>query len=329
MEEISITDIHGFRLGQAQNKDAATGCSVVICERGAVAGVSIKGGAPGTRETDLLRSENLVERIHAVFLAGGSAFGLDTAGGIMKFLEEKSIGFETLAGKVPIVPGAILYDLSVSQSQIRPDKTMGYQACLNAYRNHNFTLGNAGAGTGASIGKILGGSHAMKGGIGAYAIQIDGLQVGAIAVVNSFGDIFDPTTGKIVAGVHDSDTHHLLKTERIVSERMLERSRSFPAENTSLAVIVTNAAITKAEANKLAEISHDGFARTMRPSHSQVDGDAVFTMSTNEKRVNMISLSSLAANTIEQAVLCAVKSADSAYGLLGYNDLKKEDQKNL
>ncbi|SEA64562.1 L-aminopeptidase/D-esterase [Thalassobacillus cyri] len=323
MDEIDISSITGFRVGHAADQEAATGCSVVICEQGAVGGVDVRGGAPGTRETDLLRSENLVESVHAIFLAGGSAFGLAAGSGIMDFLEEKGIGFDTGAGRVPIVPGAILYDLQVGDSKRRPDHLMGYEACMDAYDSHEIKTGNFGAGTGTSIGKVLGPEQAMKGGIGSYALQAADIQIGALVAVNSFGDILDPETGKLIAGVYEKDSLELLSTENILINQIKTADANRFSGNTSIGVIMTNAKLSKAQANKIASIAHDGFARTMRPSHTLIDGDSLFLMATGEVEADVNTMGLLAAKVVEQAVLRGVRDTTSAYSLLSYRDLQK------
>ncbi|MGI8315277.1 P1 family peptidase [Halobacillus mangrovi] len=319
MKKLTIEEMEGFRIGQASDESAGTGCTVVLCEEGAVAGVDVRGGSPGTRETDLLQSENLVPRIHGCFLAGGSAYGLDVGSGVMKFLEERDIGFDVSVARVPIVPGAILFDMLVGESGRRPDKEMGYRACKDALLNQTFKDGNYGAGTGASVGKALGPRHSMKGGVGSYAVQIGSLKIGAVIAVNSFGDVFDPAVGKLIAGVHEKKT--LLNTEKVLINQLHDNETNRFSGNTTIGAILTNAALDKATANKLASISHDGLARTIRPSHTFVDGDTLFTMSTNDIEVDLNSLASLSVQVVEKAVVNAVKSAETAYGLVSYQDL--------
>ncbi|GGC88304.1 peptidase [Thalassobacillus devorans] len=320
MKEIDIFSLKGFRIGHADDKTAATGCSVVLCERGAVGGVDVRGGAPGTRETDLLRPENLVESVHAVFLAGGSAYGLAAGSGVMAFLEEKDIGFDTGVGKVPIVPGAILFDLHVGDHSSRPDLQMGYEACKHAYQTQGIREGNAGAGTGASIGKILGSDHAMKSGLGSYALQAADVQIGAMVAVNSFGDIVSPQDGKLMAGVYDKECLTLLSTENILLEQIMSGKADRFSGNTSIGVIMTNAKLSKSQANKIAAIAHDGFARTMRPSHTLVDGDTIFVLSTGEVEADLNTIGMLAAKVVERAVIRGVTKAETAYGMMGHQE---------
>ena len=247
MEVVNITEFHGVRLGNAQNLTAATGCTVIICPEGAVAGVDVRGGAPGTRETDLLRPENYVEKIHAVLLSGGSAFGLDAAGGVMQYLEEQGIGFDVGVAKVPIVSGAVLFDLPCGDARIRPDKEMGYQACV-AGETEAFSLGSTGAGAGATVGKVFGMDKAMKGGLGAYCVKMGELLVGAVVAVNCLGDVIDPVTGKIMAGAFQKEPFRFLDSEKELFQQCDMTGNRF-AGNTTIGAILTNARLTKAQAD--------------------------------------------------------------------------------
>lgn len=319
MKEIELTDIEGIEVGHAQNLTAATGCTVVICKNGAAAGVDVRGGAPGTRETDLLDPVNLVEKIHAVMLAGGSAFGLDAAGGVMQFLEEQQIGFDVGVTRVPIVCGAVLFDLIIGDYKVRPDKAMGYQACLNAGKS--CPQGNVGAGAGATVGKILGMDRTMKSGLGAYAMQVGELKVGALVAVNCLGDVIDPETGLKVAGLLSEDKKTLADTEEVMIAAYAEKKNLFSG-NTTIGVVVTNAALDKAKATKLASMSHNGYARAMRPAHSMVDGDTIFALSTGSVSADLSVIGLLAARVMERAVVHAVKNTSSLCGLKCYRDLR-------
>jgi len=321
VREIDIKEIEGIKVGNAENVEAGTGCTVVICEEGATPGVDVRGGAPGTRETDLIRSENLVEKIHAVVLAGGSAFGLDAASGVMRYLEEKGIGFDTGVLKIPIVASAILFDLAVGNPYIRPDFEMGYKACVNAEKGE-FTCGNKGAGTGASVGKFLGIKRAMKSGLGCYALQAGELKVGAVVAVNALGDVFDPETGEVIAGLLDERGEKIISTEEAIIENIGREKNVFP-NNTTIGVIITNAMLSKAEANKVASMAHDGYARAIKPVHTMFDGDTIFVMATGKVKVDPTSVGVLAVKAVERAIVRAVKEAESAYGLKSYKDLKK------
>ncbi|WP_079709643.1 P1 family peptidase [Paraliobacillus ryukyuensis] len=322
LKEISIQSIKAFAIGHAQYQEAATGCTIIINERGAVSGVDVRGGAPGTRETDLLRSENLVQETHAIFLSGGSAYGLNVAGGIMQYLEEQKIGFDVGVANVPIVPGAILFDLGIGDATIRPDAALGYQACLNATSNEPVAQGAVGAGSGATVGKCLGVDYSMKGGLGTCALQIGELQIGAVVAVNSFGDIIDPSNGSILAGVYDRKKGQFLDTEKQLLSQLSKQTNRF-SDNTSIGVVMTNAKASKAEMNKIASIAHDGFARTMRPSHTLVDGDTIFTMSSNEVEADLNLVGMLAVKVIEQAVINAVKNAETTCGQPSYQAIIK------
>lgn len=323
METIKITDIEGIKLGHAQDLEGATGCTVILCEEGAVAGVDVRGGAPGTRETDLLNPMNMVDKIHAILLTGGSAFGLDAAGGIMKYLEERGIGFDVGVTKVPIVCGAALFDLVIGDHKVRPDKEMGYRACLSASKAECLD-GNIGAGTGATIGKVLGPEFAMKGGLGTYTLKVGDLIVGAIVAVNCLGDVIDPEDGKAVAGVLNEDKDGLRNTEDIMLLQY-DNKKNLYNGNTTIGAIVTNAKLTKAETNKVASMAHNGYGRTIYPVHTMYDGDTIFSIATGkvEADVNVVGL--LAARTMERAIVKAVKNTMSIYGYKSYMDLSKQN----
>lgn len=319
MKEIKFANIDGIKIGHAQDFEGATGCTVVLCEEGATGGVDVRGGSPGTRETDLLNPQNLVDKIHAVVLSGGSAFGLDAASGVMKYLEERDIGFDVQVTKVPIVCSAVLFDLVVGDYRVRPDFNMGYEAAKNA-NNKEDRSGNIGAGTGAIVGKFLGVERAMKGGLGSYAVQIGDLKVGAIVAANCLGDVINPDTGEILAGLLDEEGRTLIGTENVLIENYDNKKNLFSG-NTTIGVVATNGIFTKAEANKLASMSHNGYARTIRPAHTIFDGDTIFTMATGKVKADINVVGFLAARAIERAVVDAIKSADSLYGFKAYGDL--------
>lgn len=312
----AITDVPGIRVGHCTDRRAATGCTVVLCEKGAVGGVDVRGGAPGTRETDLLRPGTLVQGMHAVVLTGGSAWGLDAAGGVMRYLEERGAGWVYGAGPVPVVVGAVLYDLRLGRSYARPDAEAGYRACRAAHAGA-VAQGSVGAGTGATVAKALGMERCLKGGLGtaseAMPSNEGGLVVGALAAVNCFGEVVDPATGKVIAGPRAEDGGFLSTID------ILRGGEQAPwgAESTTLAVIATNARLTKEYACRLASITHDGLARTIRPLHTLGDGDIVFTMATGQAAVEpmrYVALEALAARAVERAVLKAVREA---HGLAG------------
>lgn len=324
----AITDVRGIEVGHAQDDQALTGCTVVLCRKGAVAGVDVRGGAPGTRETDLLNPINLVEKVHAVVLAGGSAFGLEAVTGVMRFLEENKIGFNTGAAKVPIVPSAILYDLNLGRTDVRPDSAMGYRAAVSASSDVP-AEGNVGAGTGASVGKMLGPKLAMKSGLGTASADIgSGIVVGAVVAVNAFGDVIDPQTGTVIAGLrsgkvgpfrvgkknHFADT--LITMKNPVGRGILGlTSRT----NTVIGVVATNAKLTKAQATKVAQMAQDGLARTIRPAHTMLDGDVTFALSTGNRKADVSTIGAYAAEVMAEAIVRAVKLAKSAGGLPGLN----------
>ena len=319
MKEIAITDIEGVKIGHAQDLAAATGCTVVIGEAGLRAGVDVRGGAPGTRETDLLDPVNLVEQIHAIILAGGSAFGLDAASGVMQYLEEKKIGLDVFVTKVPIVCGAVLFDRTIGSHEVRPDKEMGYQACLNT-NDMECAEGCVGAGTGATVGKILGMERCMKSGLGTYCIQTGELKLGAIVAVNCLGDVIDPKTGETLAGVLDENKKRFLNSEEIMIKEFSGRKIEFSG-NTTIGVIVTNAKLTKSEANKVASMAHNGYGRTMRPAHTMFDGDTIFAVATGRVDTDVSVAGLLAARIMEQAVVMAVKKATPLCGLKCHSEL--------
>jgi L-aminopeptidase/D-esterase-like protein len=322
MKQIDFTEIEGILVGHAQDLAAATGCTVIISEQGATAGVDVRGGAPSTRETDLLNPVNLIQKIHAIILSGGSAFGLDAASGVMQYLEEKNIGFDVQVTRVPIVCSAALFDLTIGDHRIRPDKEMGYRACLNA-GSVECRQGSVGAGTGATVGKILGMGRAMKSGLGSYALQVGDLKIGALVAVNYLGDVVDPLTGKRLAGPLNEDMRTLADAEEIMIVSYADKKNLFSG-HTTIGVVATNAALTKSEATKIASMAHNGYARTMRPAHSMYDGDTIFTISTGGIEADMSVVGLLAARVIERAVIAAVENAEPLCGLKCYADLKSK-----
>lgn len=319
MKEIKITDIKGFQVGQAENQKAGTGCTVILCRDGAVAGVDVRGGGPATRETDLLHPINMVQKIHAVMLSGGSAYGLDAASGAMQYLEEHGAGFDMQVAKVPIVCGASLFDLSVGDAHVRPDKEMGYAACVDA-ENDTVLEGNHGAGTGASVGKLLGFEHAMKSGIGTCGIQVGDLQVAAIVAVNACGNVVDYETNEQLAGIYDAATNTIIDAKDAVIAQ-IEQMAALAQGNTTIGCIVTNAKLDKAQCTKIAGIAHNGYARAIHPVHTMSDGDTIFVLSTGEVEAMPDAIGILATEVMAKAINRAVKAADSAYGLKAYKDI--------
>jgi len=328
--EDSITNVPGIRVGHAHDAQALTGCTVVLCEAGAVGGVDVSGGAPGTRETDLLRPLHLVQRVHAVLLTGGSAFGLDAATGVVRYLEERGVGFDVQVAKVPIVPAAVIFDLGIGRADVRPDAAMGYAACIAASTNPP-AEGNAGVGMGASVGKILGPAGAVKAGVGSVSLDLGGGAVlGAIVAVNSLGDVVDPASGRILAGARPAkvgpvrvggrevfaDTMAVLKS--LAGRTVL---RFATRSNTVIGVVATDAALTKDEANLVARMANDGIARAVRPAHTLLDGDTIFALSTGRKKIDVNIVGAFAAEAVAQAVVRAVLMAESAGGLPSARDL--------
>ncbi len=328
----AITDVPGIRVGHADDREALTGCTVVLCERGAVAGVDQRGGAPGTRETDLLRPMHLVQKVHAVLLTGGSAFGLEAAAGVVRYLEERRVGFDTRVARVPIVPAAVIFDLAIGRSDVRPDAAMGCAACERASRERP-AEGNAGAGMGATVGKVFGMAGATKAGLGTASVDLGGgIVVGGLVVVNALGDVIDPATGRILAGMRPvrlgparlggrgtfADTLAVMRG-RAGRAALQMASRA----NTVVGVVATNAALTKEEANKVAQMAQDGVARTIRPAHTMLDGDTLFALSTGRRQMDVNVVGAYAAEVVAQAVVRAITQAESAGGLPAARDLPK------
>jgi L-aminopeptidase/D-esterase-like protein len=318
-----ITDVQGVKAGHFTDRRRPTGCTVLLFEKGATAGVDVRGSAPGTRETDLLNPVNSVQQVYAILLAGGSAYGLDAAGGVMRYLEEHGIGYHVGSVVVPIVPAAILFDLGVGDPKIRPTAESGYQAC-RAATSGRVAEGNVGAGAGATVGKMFGMKSAMKSGIGAASIRVakTGIVVAAIAAVNAVGDVVDPRTGKIVAGARKPDGSGFMDT----MARMREgQGVELPAgSNTTLGVVATNVAFDKTQLTKIAQMAHDGLARTIYPVHTPADGDTIFAVATGAiaARASHGAIGALAADVLAEAVLRAVKNARGLPGLPSVADLK-------
>ncbi len=306
-----ITDIPGIRVGHDTNLEAGTGCTVILCDTPAVGGVDVRGSAPATRETDLLRPMNLVEEVNAVVLTGGSAYGLDAASGVMRYLEEHDIGYHTGVARVPIVPAAAIFDLAFGSPTVRPDAAAGYRACDKA-TTEPVMQGNVGAGAGATVGKMAGPSFMMKGGLGSASTQLsDGTIVGALVVVNAVGDVIDPQTQRVVAGARNQAGEDLFATN--------------PFGNTTIAVVATNASLTKEQVNKVAQMAHDGMAQAIRPAHTMFDGDAIFALALGPKTQTLTNSSiaasltstigAAAAITLARAILKAVLHATELHGL--------------
>ncbi len=315
----SICDVAGLRVGHFTEARRPTGCTVVLCEQGATAGVDVRGAAPGTRETDLLAPENTVDVVHALLLSGGSAFGLAAADGVMRWLAERDHGFKVGSACVPIVPAAVLFDLQLGDPSIFPDAAAGYAAC-EAASTQAPAEGSVGAGAGASIGKLLGAARAMKGGIGTASVCVNGVTVGALVAVNAVGDIVDPATGQLIAGARGDDGQLIG-----VAQTMLKGSLAvspLTGAATTLAIVATDARLSKAGAKKLAQISHDGLARTIKPVHTPFDGDVVFSLATGAAGIDgdLNLLGVMAAEAVAQAVLRAIEAAVGWPELPGLRD---------
>lgn len=318
MREIGIMEVGGFRVGHSQNMEGATGCTVILCDRMSPAGLDVRGGGPASRESQILNPIAAAEGINAVLLSGGSAFGLDAAGGVQRYLEERGIGFDVGITKVPLVSQSCLFDLGVGDKNLRPDAAMAYAACENAAYDPP-AQGNAGAGVGCSVGKYRGMGRAMKSGFGTFALQAGGLKVGALVAVNALGDIYGPD-GKQIAGLLNEEGTGLSST---LEEMFRDTS---PAENlfagnTTLGVIVTNARLDKTRLTKVAGMTHNGYARAIRPVHTTADGDSVYALSVGDFPGDVNVTGAMASLAMEQAIVRAVQSAVSAFGLPGWNEL--------
>ena len=305
----AITDVAGIEVGHFTDTRRPTGCTVVLVREGAVAGVEVRGAAPGTRETDLLAPTHLIERVHGIVLAGGSAWGLDAASGVMRWLEEQGVGFPVGPLRLPIVPGAVLFDLMLGDASVRPDAAAGYRACELASSKAP-AEGNVGAGTGAVVGKIFGIERAMKGGIGNASVTVEGVTVGALVACNAVGDVLDPDTAQVVAGARSRNGKSLLDSRRALLRGEAPKPL-LAGTNTSIGVIATDAVITKAQASRLATMAHDGLARSINPVHTMSDGDTLFALGTGRagRSLGMMTLGTMAAEATAMAVLRAVRAA--------------------
>lgn len=320
MKVISLKNIQGIKIGNAENISAGTGCTVIISESGMCAGLDVRGGGPASRESSILSPLAAAQKIHAVLLGGGSAFGLDAAGGVMQYLEERGIGLDVGVTKVPLVCQSDIYDLAVGDTFIRPDKAMGYEACKNAFLD-NYQDGNFGAGTGATIGKFNGMGDCMKSGIGSFAVEIGDLQVGAIVVVNAFGDVYDYRTGTILAGMLSNDRKSFADSRKNLYGMHDDGDRHFVG-NTTIGAIMTNAKFDKSQLCKMAGMAHNGYARSICPIHTSRDGDSIYALSVGDVEASLDMVGTLAADVMSEAISNAVKHARSAYGHPAYEDIR-------
>lgn len=310
-KEIPITEIKNFRIGHAQDYENATGCSVIVCEKKAVCGADVRGGGPASRETELLNPTASNDGVHAVLLGGGSAYGLDAAGGIMKYLEERNIGLKVGKSIVPIVVGSCIFDLECVNNKVRPDAAMGYAACVDSERNLERN-GNVGAGTGATVGKMHGNEYSMKSGVGTYAIQAGKVQVGAMVVVNAIGDVFEMDSNKQLAGLLNKDKTGMLNSEE-EAVKLLQLQSLFTL-NTTIAAIITNADLNKADIKKVAQLASNGIARTIRPVNTSMDGDSVYALSCGKVKSNSDVVGTLGATALAKAINRAVLETEEKYG---------------
>jgi L-aminopeptidase/D-esterase-like protein len=317
-----LTAIPGIRVGHSTDETGCTGCTVILCPEGTVGGVDIRGSASGTRELDALSPMHLVPHVHAVLLAGGSAFGLDAAGGVMRYLEERGVGFDVQVTRVPIVPAAILFDLRLGDTFARPTPSMAYAACQHATEGP-VAEGSVGAGTGATVGKLFGIAQAMKSGLGSAAVSLPGgLKVAALAAVNAFGDVRDPATGVLLAGAREAPESRRL-ADTVAAMRRGAVPRGYKPENTTLAVVATNARLTKLQATKMAQMAQQGLVRAITPVNTTLDGDLVLGLATGEMEAEANTVGLAAADIVAEAIVRAVKTATSRGGLPAWRDLKE------
>ena len=322
MREIPVTEVGPILIGQTENAEAATGCTVFIAPQGMRAGLDVRGGGPASRESQLLNPLMAAQSIHAIVLAGGSAYGLGAANGVMRYLEQNGIGYDTRYALVPLVVQSDIYDLSVGDASIRPDADMGYEAARRAMEDPNYKDGNYGAGCGATVGKYAGMDYCMKSGIGSYAIQIGELKIGAVVVLNALGDVYDWKTGRQIAGMLNEEKDGLRSTADYMRQSYAVVDNKFTG-NTTICVVFTNARFEKAQLCKIAGMAHDGYARSINPVHTSADGDSIYAVSIGEIEADQDLVGTLAAEVVSEAITRAVKSAEGAYGYPAAADLRK------
>ena len=320
MREIPVTEVGPVLIGQTEDSKAATGCTVFIAPQGMRAGLDVRGGGPASRESQLLNPLMAAQSIHANVLAGGSAYGLGAANGVMAYLEQKGIGYDTGHALVPLVAQSDIYDLSVGDASVRPDAAMGYEAARLAMEEPNYRDGSYGAGCGATVGKCAGMDYCMKSGIGSYAVQIGALKVGAIVVVNALGDVYDWKTGRQVAGLLNEEKDGLRSTAEYMRQSYAVVENKFTG-NTTIGVVFTNARFEKAQLCKLAGMAHDGYARSINPVHTSADGDSIYAVSIGDIAADQDLVGVLSAEVVSEAILRAVKNAEGAYGFPAWRDL--------
>ena len=321
MKEIPVTGVGPICIGQTENSEAATGCTVFIAPQGMCAGLDVRGGGPASRESQLLNPLMSAQVIHGIVLAGGSAYGLGAANGVMQYLEEHGIGFDTGYALVPLVAQADIYDLSVGDASVRPDAAMGYEAARLAMESPNYKDGNYGAGCGATVGKFSGMDHCMKSGIGSYAVQIGELKIGAVVAVNALGDVYDWKTGSQIAGMLNEQKTGLRSTSEYMRRSYAVVENKFTG-NTTICVVLTNAHFEKAQLCKIAGMAHDGYARSINPVHTSADGDSIYAVSIGDVAADQDLVGSLSAEVVSEAIIRAVENAEGAYGFPALRDLK-------
>ncbi len=320
----NITDVPGVKVGHAENREGITGCSVILVEDGAVCGVDVRGSAPGTRETDALDPINEIQQVHGICLAGGSAFGLDVATGVMHYLEEQGVGVDAGVTKIPIVPSAVLFDLFIGDAHIRPSAQMGYEAAKNA-KIGAFVNGNIGAGYGATVGKLAGPQFCMKGGLGSSSlVGKEGLIVGAMVAVNAVGDVKDPTTRTTIAGARNRATGQWLDSCSYLEEH--GQSQALAGTNTTIGVVAMNAKLTKAEAKKIAQLAQNALARTIYPVHTMLDGDTIFVLGTGQQTYPVDYIGHLATKVVEEAIIAGVKGATQLEDVASYTSIQQQNK---
>lgn len=320
----NITDVPGVKVGHAEDREGITGCSVILVEDGAVCGVDVRGSAPGTRETDALDPINEIQQVHGICLAGGSAFGLDVATGVMHYLEEQGVGVDAGVTKIPIVPSAVLFDLFIGDAHIRPSAQMGYEAAKNA-KIGAFVNGNIGAGYGATVGKLAGPQFCMKGGLGSSSlVGKEGLIVGAMVAVNAVGDVKDPTTRTTIAGARNRATGQWLDSCSYLEEH--GQSQALAGTNTTIGVVAMNAKLTKAEAKKIAQLAQNALARTIYPVHTMLDGDTIFVLGTGQQTYPVDYIGHLATKVVEEAIIAGVKGATQLEDVASYTSIQQQNK---
>ena len=319
-KEIPIHKVGNIHIGQTEDRDAATGCTVLISEEGMCAGLDVRGGGPASRDTHLLDPQTAAQTIHAVLMGGGSAFGLGAASGVMQYLEEHDIGFDVGVTKVPLVAQSDLFDLTVGRSDVRPQPEMGYEAARLAMEEPNYRDGNYGAGCGATVGKMAGMECCMKTGIGSYAIEIGSFRIGAIVALNALGDIYDWKNGQKIAGLLTEDGKGFRDTVELMSQSLDVVENKFTG-NTTIGVVITNAAFNKTQLCKIASMAHNGYARSIRPVHTSADGDSIYAVSAGTEPVDQDLAGTLAAEVMSEAIIRAAESAEGAYGFPAMRDL--------